>query len=230
MIAVTFALPSESSAFLRLLEQPAREAAGPHTISGTLHGRAICILHTGVGEKTTRPRLAHFLQEQSPQLLISSGFAGALNENWKLGEVIAAENYSTNQLGPKFAEDYRPGRLATASAMVDSPNERQALAREGVDAVDMETEFIAAACSTANVQLLSLRVITDTPAHPFPAPPHLLFDVERQRTPFFPLFAHLLLRPTSIGRFISFARAIDGARESLTLALASVIERVPVEP
>ncbi len=229
MIAVTFALPSESSAFLRLLGQPTREAAGRHTVSGTLHGRAICVLHTGVGEKTARTRLARFLQEQTPQLLISSGFAGALNEKWKVGDVFAAENYLTIHLELRGAADYRTGRLATASAMVDSPHERQTLAQEGVDAVDMETEFIAQACTAANVPMLSLRVISDTPANPFPAPPHVLFDVERQRTPFFPLFMHLLLRPASIPRFISFARAIDAARASLTDALETLIRRLPVE-
>lgn len=228
MIAITFALFSESSAFLRLLEQPTREAAGPHTICGTLHDRPVCVLHTGVGEKITRARLARFLSEQTPQLLISSGFAGALNENWNVGDVIVAENHSTFQREPGNAE-YRTGRLATASSMVDSPNERQSLARAGVDAVDMETEFIAQACAAANVPMLSLRVISDTPAHPFPAPPHVLFDVERQRTPFFPLFAHLLLRPASIGRFVLFARAINSARGSLTNALATVVQQVPSE-
>lgn len=229
MIAVTFALPSESADFLRLLEQPTRDAAGPHTVSGTLHGRAVCVLHTGVGEKTTRTRLEPFLQEQTPQILISSGFAGALNENWDVGEVLSAENYSTIQLEPSGAAEFRTGRLASALAMVDSPNERQSLAEEGVDAVDMETEFIAQACTAANVPMFSLRVISDTPASPFPAPPHVLFDVERQRTPFFPLFTHLLLRPASIRRFISFARAIAAARASLTQALAAVIQRLPVE-
>ncbi len=228
MIAVTFALANESSAFLRLLEQPARDTADPHTLCGTLHGREVCVLHTGVGEKTARARLAHFLHERTPRLLISSGFAGALSEDWKVGEMIRAENYSTSpeELGlPK----HRAGRLATASSVIDAPNERLTWAQTGVDAVDMETEFIAQACLAAGVPMLSLRVISDTPAHPFPAPPHILFDVEQQRTPFLPLFTYLLLRPASIPRFVSFARAINSARASLAEGLAAVIQRLPSE-
>ena len=38
------------------------------------------ILHTGVGEKVCRERIEKFLKDQQFDLLISAGFAGALND------------------------------------------------------------------------------------------------------------------------------------------------------
>ena len=70
MIVVTFALPAESSAFIALLQNQARlRSAGFERITGTLHGQRICVMHTGVGEKSTRARLGHFLKEEMPTSL-----------------------------------------------------------------------------------------------------------------------------------------------------------------
>ena len=225
MIAVLFALPPESSGFIHLLQNPTRGPAGSHAVSGTLHGHAISVLHTGVGEKATRARLEKFLRAQTPQLLISSGFAGALSDQWRVSDLLLARNFSSAQCDINF----RVGNLATISAVIDSPAERQALADTGADAVDMETSHIAALCAAANVPMISLRVISDTPAAPFPAPPQVMFNVERQGTSFMPLFAHLLLHPTAIGRFISFARQIAHARQSLTTALDALVRSVPLQ-
>ena len=78
--------------------------------------------------------------------------------------------------------------LLTVRALIDSSDERNEIARtSGAAAVDMETEFIARACAEHGIPLLSLRVITDTPREPFPAPPNVLFDIEQQRTRFLTL-------------------------------------------
>ena len=58
MIAVTFALPAESSAFLRRLGNKSRnDRQGIRTIRGKIDDRTIEVLHTGVGEKTCRQRI-----------------------------------------------------------------------------------------------------------------------------------------------------------------------------
>jgi purine-nucleoside phosphorylase len=220
MIAVTFALPSESSSFTRLLGNQLR---------GNLSGHKVCVLHTGAGEKTTRARIATFLKENKPRLLISSGFAGALNDRFRVGDLLLAENYSAPELveALRLLENklhFRAGQLTTVSAVIDSIADREKLSREeGGDAVDMETRFIAEACATAGIPMISLRAISDTPAAPFPAPPHLLFDIARQRTAFAPLFNYLLWRPLTLGRMLIFAKQITTARRSLTQGLEGLV-------
>ena len=92
MIAVTFALPAESAEFLRCLTDKTRtERNGVRVIHGKIDNRKIEVLHTGVGEKVCRQRLAKFLQNQEFACLISAGFAGALNDQLQVGDLLLAE-------------------------------------------------------------------------------------------------------------------------------------------
>jgi nucleoside phosphorylase len=232
MIAVTFALPAESSGFVRRLSNKSRSARnGIETVRGKIDDREVAVLHTGVGEKACRHRLANLLQDQQFDCLISSGFAGALNDELRVGDLLLAKNFSVIELNgrdPAFASlRIRVADLLTVPALIDSSDERSETAREsGAAAVDMETEFIARICAEHEVPLLSLRVITDTPSEPFPAPAHVLFDIEHQRTPMAALITFFLTRPNRIPRLIQFARRIAHAREILANALVATVNNL----
>jgi adenosylhomocysteine nucleosidase len=211
MIAVTFALPSESKDFLQLLGDRSREVA---------------VLHTGVGAKICRSRLGPFLDQRPFDLLISSGFAGGVDPSLGVGDLLLAENFSNPQLLAQARAILvgRVARLVTADRVAESEMERQHLAREhDAAAVDMETEWIACACAERKLPMLSLRAISDTAAAPFPAPPEVLFDLERQGTEMLKFTAHLLKHPSAVVRLIRFARQIATARANLGAALYELI-------
>ena len=226
MIGVTFALAAESSDFIRLLQD--REPGAPgaeRVILGTLHNRALAILHTGVGEKAARARVSAFFGKTQPALLISSGFAGATSDELKPGDVLLGENYCAPELltmarSALARTNVRVGKLATAPDIIDSTSEREAFARNsGALAVDMETQAIFDCCAEFRIPMLSLRAITDTPSSPFPAPPQVLFDIEQQRTLPLRLALYLATHPLAIGRLLSFAKRVRAARASLTATL-----------
>jgi len=229
MIAVTFALPAESSDFLRHLRNQSRtDRSGIRTIRGTIDDRAVEVLHSGVGEKVCRQRVAEFLQDQQFDLLISSGFAGALNDRLQIGDLLLAKNFSTvelSEVGSSFSRlPIHEADLLTVRALIDSNDERNKIAHtSGAAAVDMETEFIARACAEHGIPLLSLRVITDTPREPFPAPPNVLFDIEQQQTRFLTLATFFLARPNRVPQLIQFARRIARVRKILASALFDVV-------
>jgi nucleoside phosphorylase len=232
MIAVTFALPAESSDFLRHLRNQSRtDRSGIRTIRGTIDDRAVEVLHTGVGEKVCRQRVAEFLQDQQFDLLISSGFAGALNDKLEIGDLLLAKNFSTVELtevGSSFSRlPIHEADLLTVRALIDSNDERNKIARtSGAAAVDMETEFIARACAEHGIPLLSVRVITDTPREPFPAPPNVLFDIEQQQTRFLTLATFFLARPNRVPQLIQFARRIARVRKILASALVGLVNKL----
>ena len=232
MIAVTFALPAESSDFLRHLRNQSRtDRTGIRTIRGTINDRAVEVLHTGVGEKVCRQRLAKFLQDQQFDLLISAGFAGALNDQLQVGDLLLAKNFSTVELtevGSSFSRlPIHEADLLTVRALIDSSDERNEIARtSGAAAVDMETEFIARACAEHGIPLLSLRVITDTPREPFPAPPNVLFDIEQQRSRFLTLATFFLAHPNRVPRLIQFARRIARVRKILANVLVAILREL----
>jgi nucleoside phosphorylase len=234
MIAVTFALPTESSEFLsRLRNKSHADRNGIMVIGGNIDDRQLEVLHTGVGEKVCRERIGKFLQDQQFDLLVSTGFAGALNNELQVGDLLLAKNFSTIELNEKRSSVSRlpihMANLLTAPTLIDSSDERTEITRtSGAAAVDMETEFIARACAAHGIPLLSLRVITDTPREPFPAPAHVLFDVAKQRTDLPKLATFLLTHPNRVPGLIQFARRIANGRKILANALVDVVRSIEI--
>jgi nucleoside phosphorylase len=239
MIAITFALPAESAEFLRYLRDKSRaDRNGIRIIRGKVDDRAVEVLHTGVGENVCRQRMAKFLpaigpiprgeHEQHFDYLISAGFAGALNDRLQVGDLLLARNFSTLWSGEKRSSlsslPIHIGDLVTVPALINSGEDRNKLAlTSGAMAVDMETEFIARACAAQGIPLLSLRVISDTPKELFPAPSHVLFDIERQQTQMLKLAMYLFAHPHRVPRLVQFARRIARAKKILANAVVDVL-------
>jgi len=226
-IAVTFALPAESSEFLRRLGNKSRaNRNGIKIVRGTIGHRAIEVIHTGVGENVCKERVRRFLENQRFDFLISAGFAGSLNHELQVNDLLVAKNFSTVDLKHASLSNVSvyPANMVTVPALIDSSEERERLARESqASAVDMETEFIARACALHSIPLLALRVITDTPTEPFPAPPSVLFDIQRQRTHFVLLAKFFLAHPRRMPGLVQFAKRIARARKTLSNALVRIV-------
>jgi adenosylhomocysteine nucleosidase len=232
MIAVTFALPTESQEFLRHLSQKSRtDRRGIRIIRGRIDGHPVEVVHTGVGEKICRLRVEKFLQDQKFDFLISAGFAGAIDDNLQIGDLLVARNFSTIDLNEKSSLlsglPIHVADLLTVRALIDSVDERMAVARtSGAAAVDMETEHIAQACATRALPFLSLRVISDTQRDGLPAPANVLFDIEQQRTDLLKLVGYFLARPNHVPRLAQFAKRIRSARKILAAALTKVVREL----
>ena len=230
MVAIAFALPAESSDFVRLLTKSViytRE--GVESIRGQIHGRSVAVFHTGVGEKSCRARIENFLRQPQFKYLISAGFAGAVDQELKVGNLLLSENFSSPELLRSPHLDCADsglfvGKLATVPRIITSKSERDHWAAEtGAVAVDMETEIIAEACAAHRTLMLSLRVISDTPSEPLPAPPEVLFDLEKQKTNFVRLALYVVTHPGALKRLAAFRRSVALARRSLTAALDNLL-------
>lgn len=238
MIAISFALPAESSGVLRRLDSKRISQRNGITIfHGELSGREVAIFHTGVGRASCQRSLQAAFGTVRPRLLLSSGFAGSLTDRLVVGDLIVAQNLSDWRLATQLLETpsarppqpsrFHPAILFTTNRVVESPEERQQIAQQQrADAIDMETEAIATACTVDQIPMVSLRVISDSPLEPFPAPPDVLFDMTRQRTNYWRLVRYLVAHPSAISRFIRFARQISKARSCLTEALVDVVRRI----
>src|SRR5213079_2025083 len=133
-IAVTFALPAESSEFLRRLGNRSRaDRNGISIVRGTIGDRSIEVMHTGVGENICRERIAKFLENQQFDFLISAGFAGSLSHQLQVNDLLVAKNFST--LDVKHAQSslsnvsIHIANMLTVPALIDSAEERERIAR-----------------------------------------------------------------------------------------------------
>jgi hypothetical protein len=253
MIVITFALPTESSAFIRFLKNVRREGA---MVRGELKHRTsnehrsvdspspyplpqgeedaapgegkydlICVLHTGVGAAKCEERLGNFLRRETPEFLIASGFCGGTTDDLHPGDLVIADNASDLS---KKARAILPGavvgKIHSADRIVDPAVDRYEIGREhGAVAIDMETETITRLCAERSIPVLALRVISDAPAAPFPAPPNVLFDIEAQRTKFPALLAYLARDPASAVRLAQFSQQITRAKTKLADALCAIL-------
>ncbi len=233
MIAITFALSAESSGLVGLLREKKRaSSSNGKIVYGKIENKSVAILHTGVGRKSCQLKIDNFLRTEQPRRLISSGFAGAAREDFQVGDLIVAENFSDRESLSAAQRilangNLRTAKLFTSTTIVDSIDARNEIAcTNGADAVDMETEVIAQACSVRGVPMLSLRVISDSLREPFPLPPSILFDIERQRTNAAKLSLYLINHPGALFDLLRFARQITQARRILTDAIITLVSQL----
>src|SRR5437588_5201641 len=142
MIGITFALPSESSDLVRRLRAVER---CDNLISGNVNGRDVALVHTGVGARNCNQRLEILLHKTRPRLVISSGFAGAVTEKLRVGDLVLAQNFSDPQLLASAERIFRDRQsrlviLFRPTSIVDSNAERNGIATGAVAAaVDIIT-------------------------------------------------------------------------------------------
>jgi nucleoside phosphorylase len=224
MIVVTFALPTESSAFIRFLKNVRRDGA---VVRGNVEHRTsdICVVHTGVGAAKCEERLGNFLRAETPELLIASGFCGGTTDELHPGDLVIADDASDlSRKARAILPGAVVGKIHSADRIVDPAVDRYEIGREhGAIAIDMETKTITRLCADRSIPVLTLRVISDSPAGPFPAPPNVLFDMEAQRTKFTALVAYLAHDPASAVRLAQFSQQITRAKTKLADALCAVI-------
>lgn len=121
------------------------------------------ILIVGIGRQNAEQAIRKFLASNSPELVLTCGFAGGLNPDLKLGDVVfefpqpSTCNLQLAICGAKPAKFFCADRIATTVA------EKKALREQtGADAVEMESAAIHAVCRERGIPCVTVRVISDT--------------------------------------------------------------------
>jgi len=138
-----------------------REEAGAfQRVAGV--GTDISILITGIGRRNAKMAVEAGLKIRSPRLVLTCGFAGALNPALVAGDVV----FSTDDAGLHqrlLAAGAQPARFFCASKIATTATEKQGLRRtSGADAVEMESEAIHAICRERRIPCATVRAISDT--------------------------------------------------------------------
>jgi adenosylhomocysteine nucleosidase len=165
LVLICFALKEEAALFRKM----AADKPG------------VAIIVTGVGRKNAEKSLREFLATHSPELVLTCGFAGGLNPDLKLGEVVFEMPNWTDELHkspPGFevrdlqssslrekmiAAGAKPVKFLCAEKIATTVAEKKKLRDEtGADAVEMESEVIHAVCRERGIPCATVRVISDT--------------------------------------------------------------------
>jgi len=253
---VCFALKEEAAPFRKM-------AAG--TVAAA---QAASILITGIGRKNAEKSVREFLaggasalagrpQDAStsqarlagtlapPDLVLTCGFAGGLNPELKLGEVVFEltdrrgefhEPQTENESGARsarpsessslreklLAAGARPAKFFCADRIATTVAEKKKLRAEtGADAVEMESAAIHVVCRERGIPCATVRVISDTADEDLPldfnalAKPDLSLDYGK-------LAWAIVKSPGKIGALLKLQKQTRFAAEKLAEVLVKV--------
>jgi adenosylhomocysteine nucleosidase len=203
---ICFALKEEAAPFRKI-------AAGKSGIT---------ILLTGVGRQNAEKSLREFLATHSPKLVLTCGFAGGLNPQLKLGEVIfetSDENLRAKLLGAatKQLKIFCADRIATTVA-----EKKKLRAETGADVVEMESGAIHAVCRERGIPCAIVRVISDTADEDLPLDFNLLAKPDKNLD-YGKLFLAIAKSPGKIPALMQLQKKTKFAAEKLAEVLAKIV-------
>src|SRR5262249_25014025 len=122
----------------------------------------IQILLTGMGQRNAERSIRSALATHKPTLVLTCGFAGALNPNLTLGTVLFCCDDARLQLR-LIAAGALPGRFHCANRVASTAAEkRQLWETTHAGAVEMESEIVCNICREHQIPCATIRVILDT--------------------------------------------------------------------
>ncbi len=207
MIVVVCAVPAERRALSGLADERLRVH-----VSGMGAGNAA--------------RTAAAVAGDAPEALISAGFCGALAEDLRVGDLVAADVVVDERTGDRFTPDPRllaaaPGRrgaMVSAERIVRTPADRDRL--DGL-AVDMESAALARAAGEAGIPFLALRAVTDERRHRLPDFDKVM-DAAGRLTPGAG-FVHFVLHPRELPALVRLGPAARRAGQTLREGMGTLV-------
>lgn len=171
-VGVVMALPTEAGYFIDRLKRVRRYKARSLTvIEGELEGRVLALVVSGVGPAAARRGAERLLDGHRPRLLVSAGFAGALDPALNRNDLVVAQSVAnpsgeTIEIDGGLVDDVeairRVGKLLLVDRVITESTEKARLREEhGADLIDMETFAVAVAARDRGVPFASLRVVSD---------------------------------------------------------------------
>jgi len=128
----------------------------------------VSILITGIGRKNAEASLRRYLVKNLPRLVLTCGFAGGLNPDLAVGDVVFMTGYSA--LEERLADaDAKLANFLTASRIATTAAEKKKLREEtSADVVEMESGAILAVCRERHIPCAMVRVVSDTAGEDLP--------------------------------------------------------------
>ena len=189
-------------------------------------GEAVLICG-GIGAEAARRATEAVIALYTPAIIYSVGFAGALQQNLKAGDIVMPQRVLDARDGSSADTGAGDGVLVTTASIAGRKEKEQLAASYGALAADMEAAHVARGAQARGVRFAAVKAISDElgfampPMQPFVGPGGE-FD-----TPRFVRFA--LLRPWLWPSLVQLARNTHRAAGALSSHLEQMIENFPAE-
>ncbi|MGA1237463.1 MAG: hypothetical protein ACO34E_11405 [Limisphaerales bacterium] len=213
-ILITFAVRNEAKPFLQSFPK-----------SQDVH-----VLLTGIGPILASQHATAFIQQHHPRLVISSGFAGALNPTLTHGDLIHDASSATELDSLLTQLHSRPSNLLQSNTILTTPKEKQAAFKNSrADAVEMESHAIREICRQYHIPCAILRVVSDIASESLPRNMDQWLTPQGNPRPI-QLTLQCLKHPATIPQLIRIGKNTHAAARKLGATLAQLLKQLPADP
>lgn len=165
-LAFVCAMPMELRPLARPLGLRRATVGGVRARTGTLDGRPVVAVVTGMGTRLAAEGIGRLLGAVTPRQVLVVGITGAVDDATPIGQVIRPARVVDHATGREHAHaplgpGPEPAGALWTTDVITSSSELPALRDRGVVALDMETAAIARACEERGVPWAVFRAISD---------------------------------------------------------------------
>jgi adenosylhomocysteine nucleosidase len=163
------------------------------------------------------------LQAVKPTRVISAGFAGALDDSLKVGDVLEPRIVINAADGVRTEVTRGEGILVSYASVAGTEQKARLAKAYGAIAVDMEAAAVAQGAQAQGVEFGALKAVSDVAGFEMPDLDGFVSHDGSFRTARFA--GHVALRPRLWGTAIALARNSSAASRALCAALESYLSR-----
>jgi adenosylhomocysteine nucleosidase len=184
----------------------------------------IRVLITGMGRRNSERAIRQALKLERPDLVLSTGFAGALNRALLTGDVLFATDENSKLAAELAVAGAKAGRFLCTQGVITTAKEKRMLSETtGADAVEMESGPICNVCRLEGVSSATVRVIIDTADEDLPLDFNQLMT-EDQSLATGKLALAILRSPATIGGLLKLRTQSHIAAKRLAEVLIDFID------
>ncbi|SRR5579883_1144055 len=159
----------------------------------------------GIGAQTAERATEAIASLYNPTIILSVGYAGALDHSLKVGSVVRPSRVINTSTGDMTELQYGEGYALLSTATIADAKEKAALAAHyHANSVDMEATAVARVADAHHVSCAAIKVVSDESDFSLPAMGNFISEDGQFRTTAFAL--HCALRPDLWASVIRLAR------------------------
>ncbi len=235
-ILVTFAVDAEFAPWRKLGRLRSRTAGHLEVFNAEIGRASVDFVVTGMGAGNASRAAEALMSATKYEFCISAGFAGALSEKHRIGDILVAEGVqqlggsktlwcSRNLTHAAKGDGAKQVRLfLTSDHVIRTIEEKKRLAAFA-GAVDMESFGVACVAEAHGIPVVAIRVISDTTDRDLPARIDTMID-ERGRLNLGGVVRGIVRHPLQIPALIRLGRESRRAAEALANFLDAFIGKV----
>ena len=235
-VLVTFAVDAEFTPWRKLRQFSPSNLGEIEAYSSPMKDGELVVLLTGIGGRRAWAEATKVIWDGNVDICISSGLAGALQEQHRPGDVLAArEVHATNwkkvipsdsdllevacACGAKVADAF----YSADHVLVHSSEKSELSAR--ADAVEMESGEVMLEAVAFGARVIAIRAISDAVEEDLPVDFNRVTS-EAGEVSIAKIVAQAAAHPGSIPALIRFGRQSRNAAEKLAIVLDACVEKL----